>query len=89
MAQSVCTMFAQLGARGVSVMFASGDSGPGAICENNDGTVLKFVPAFPASCPFVTAVGALQYVDPEQAADFSGGGYVNTQTISLGSLTVF
>lgn len=75
MAAQVCNMFGQLGARSVSVLFASGDSGPGAICEDNTGTVRRFVPAFPASCPFVTAVGATQNVGPEQAASFSGGGF--------------
>lgn len=77
MAQEVCTLFGQLGARGVSVLFASGDSGPGAICEDNSGTVARFVPAFPASCPFVTTVGATQNVGPEMAASFSGGGFSN------------
>lgn len=77
MAQQVCTMFGQLGARSVSVLFASGDSGPGAICEDNAGTTRRFVPAFPASCPYVTAVGATQNVGPEMAASFSGGGFSN------------
>lgn len=75
MATKVCNMFSQLGARGVSVLVASGDYGPGNICESQNGTK-QFLPAFPASCPFVTTVGATQYVDPEQAASFSGGGYV-------------
>lgn len=36
-----------------------------------------FQPDFPASCPWLTAVGGTEYIDPEQAAYFSGGGYVN------------
>src|SRR5204863_7493619 len=34
---SVCNLFAQLGARGVSVIFSSGDSGVGSSCQTNDG----------------------------------------------------
>ena len=51
-ATSVCNMFAQLGAMGVSVLFASGDSGVGGgPCRSNDGKgSKKFIPAFPASC---------------------------------------
>jgi len=49
---SVCNMFAQLGAMGISVLFASGDSGVGGgSCRSNDGKgSKKFIPAFPASC---------------------------------------
>ncbi|KAH9070672.1 subtilisin-like protein [Lactarius deliciosus] len=51
-AKSVCELFGQLGARGVSVLFASGDSGVGAEdCKKNDGTgVVEFQPIFPATC---------------------------------------
>jgi tripeptidyl-peptidase-1 len=51
-ATSVCNTFAQLGAMGVSVLFASGDSGVGGgSCRSNDGKgSKKFIPAFPASC---------------------------------------
>ena len=53
-ATSVCTMFARLGAMGVSVLFSSGDSGVGGgSCHSNDDTNrVKFIPAFPASCGF-------------------------------------
>ncbi len=53
-ATSVCKMFAQLGAMGVSVLFASGDSGVGGgSCRSNDGIASKkFIPVFPASCGF-------------------------------------
>lgn len=51
-ANATCNMFAQLGARGVSVIFSSGDSGPGSTCQRNDGTnATTFNPIFPASCP--------------------------------------
>jgi tripeptidyl-peptidase-1 len=51
-ATSVCNAFAQLGARGVSLFFGSGDDGVGTgSCESNTGTkAVKFQPMFPASC---------------------------------------
>ena len=57
-ATEVCNLFAQLGARGSSIMFSSGDDGVGeGNCLTNDGTNTKrFQPNFPASCPFVTTV---------------------------------
>ncbi|THH05863.1 hypothetical protein EW145_g4490 [Phellinidium pouzarii] len=84
-ARRVCNGFAQLGARGVSLMFGSGDGGVGdgdpdpatQECITNDGRNLtKFMPGFPASCPFVTAVGGTIFI-PEVAVDFSGGGFSN------------
>ncbi|KAH9837729.1 peptidase S8/S53 domain-containing protein [Rhodofomes roseus] len=87
-AKRVCAEFAQLGARGVSVMFASGDGGVGDSdpdpatqeCYSNDGTNrTMFIPIFPASCPYVTSVGATSEV-PEIAAWFSGGGFSNYWT---------
>ncbi|KAH9008252.1 tripeptidyl peptidase A [Lactarius hengduanensis] len=84
-ARRVCGEFAQLGARGVSLLFSSGDGGVGdgdpdpatQTCFTNDGkNQTKFIPLFPASCPFVTAVGGTVHI-PEVAADFSGGGFSN------------
>ncbi|KAJ5594180.1 uncharacterized protein N7459_000388 [Penicillium hispanicum] len=75
-ATAVCSLFAQLGARGVSVIFSSGDSGPGGSCQKNDGTnQTAFLPGFPASCPFVTSVGGTYRSNPERAINFSGGGF--------------
>ena len=75
-AESVCNLLAQLGSRGVSVLYASGDSGVGSGCVTNDGTnTTHFPPQFPATCPWITAVGATHRVDPEQAASFSSGGF--------------
>ncbi|KAJ5220340.1 tripeptidyl peptidase SED3 [Penicillium chermesinum] len=76
-ATAVCDLFAQLGARGVSIIFSSGDSGPGGnTCETNDGSARsKFLPEFPAGCPFITAVGGVQGLNPERGAGFSGGGF--------------
>jgi tripeptidyl-peptidase-1 len=52
-ATSVCNGFAQLGARGVSLLFSSGDSGVGTdgTCVTNDGkNSSTFIPTFPAGC---------------------------------------
>lgn len=72
----VCNLFMQLGARGVSILFSSGDSGPGGSCKSNvDNTTTTFQPTFPAGCPFVTAVGATTGSAPERAVGFSSGGF--------------
>ncbi|KAI0740343.1 family S53 protease-like protein [Earliella scabrosa] len=74
-AQTLCAAYAQLGARGTSVLFASGDGGvagsrPSDSCET-------FVPTFPGGCPFITSVGSTTGVAPETAAPFSAGGFSN------------
>lgn len=75
-ARSVCNFFAQLGARGVSVIYSSGDSGVGESFLSNDGKGrTKFQPICPASCPFVTAVGGVEGINPETAIDFFSGGF--------------
>lgn len=76
-AATVCNLFAQVAARGTSVMVSSGDSGSGGNCSALNATQLLYTPAFPASCPFVTTVGATVQVAPEVAVDFSGGGFSN------------
>lgn len=69
-------MFGQLGTRGVSIIVSSGDFGPGLSCQANDGAkTTKFVPSFPATCPYVTSVGSTQGISPEIAANFSAGGF--------------
>jgi tripeptidyl-peptidase-1 len=74
-ALSVCNLFAQLGSRGVSVIFSSGDSGVGSACLSNDGkNTTKFQPQYPASCPWVTSVGSTRYLN-ETATYFSSGGF--------------
>ena len=73
---ATCSLFAQLGARGVSILFGSGDTGPGSSCVRNDGTnQTRFLPGYPASCPFVTTVGGTYGINPERAVSFSGGGF--------------
>ncbi|KAH9053813.1 peptidase S8/S53 domain-containing protein [Lactarius vividus] len=81
-ALQVCNLFAQLGARGASVLFASGDDGVG-----KGDCAARFTPLFPATCtgssphgrifagPFVTAVGGTTSFMPEVAASLSGGGF--------------
>ncbi|KAF7335498.1 Family S53 protease-like protein [Mycena venus] len=78
-AKKICDSYMALGARGISVLFASGDGGvrgshdttsiPG-FCESN-----VFIPIFPASCPYVTAVGGTQGFNPEVAVNLTGGGF--------------
>jgi tripeptidyl-peptidase-1 len=75
-AKRVCEDLAQLGARGVSVFYSSGDSGVGTsgICTTNNGTGAKrFTPEFPSTCPYVTSVGATMDFTPEVVAYHSSG----------------
>jgi tripeptidyl-peptidase-1 len=80
-AERVCDLFAQLTARGVSVIVASGDGGAAGIgqnvCLTNDAAQRKrLLATFPASCPWVTAVGATENEGPPvTAAVFSSGGF--------------
>ncbi|KAH9033399.1 subtilisin-like protein [Lactarius pseudohatsudake] len=74
-ARYLCSLFAVLGLRGVSVIVASGDDGVGpGDCKTNDGSV-RFLPAFPATCPWVTTVGGTMGIFPEEGATLSGGGF--------------
>ncbi|KAI1380902.1 subtilisin-like protein [Hypoxylon crocopeplum] len=74
--EKVCAMFGQLGVRGVSVLFSSGDTGPGSACQTNDGkNTTRLLPIFPAACPYVTSVGGTVGVEPEAAVSFSSGGF--------------
>lgn len=75
-ALQVCNIFGQLGARGVSILFSSGDSGVGSACLSNDGkNTTEFQPQFPAACPWVTSVGGTRYISPEAGTYFSSGGF--------------
>lgn len=77
----VCDLFAQLTARGVSVLAASGDGGASGTGQNycftnNSNRRKQLIPTFPASCPFVTAIGATDNEGPPvTAAPFSAGGF--------------
>jgi tripeptidyl-peptidase I len=77
-ATEVCNKFGQLALRGVSVLVASGDAGTQGTrdsdCVGPDNEP-RFIPTFPASCPWVTAVGALAAYGG--AATYSSGGFSN------------
>ncbi|KAI0321292.1 family S53 protease [Amylostereum chailletii] len=75
LATQLCNAYAQLGARGTSILFASGDGG---VSGGQSGSCTTFVPTFPSGCPFLTTVGATQYVNnAETSASFSSGGFSN------------
>ena len=82
--------FALLGARGISVLFCSGDNGVMGYAGHtytNASQCGSFLPSFPASSPHVTAVGATEGPEfglPEQACTTgsyssitTGGGFSN------------
>ncbi|KAA1083540.1 hypothetical protein PGT21_005078 [Puccinia graminis f. sp. tritici] len=76
-AKRVCDQLAALTARGVSLIFSSGDDGVGqaGTCLSNDGkNTPRFMPIFPATCPYVTSVGATQRFHPEEAVSVDGPG---------------
>ncbi|KAF5392549.1 hypothetical protein D9757_002178 [Collybiopsis confluens] len=88
-----CTEYGKLGLMGSTILYSSGDNGVagnGGVCLNSTGQPVKngtmFNPDFPATCPFITAVGATQVnpnstvFEPEGACEqviFSGGGWSN------------
>ncbi|KAJ7845098.1 family S53 protease, partial [Mycena leptocephala] len=75
-ANSLCNAYAQLAARGVSYIIQTGIFGAGGVPFQPDCT--PFDPPFPASCPFVTAVGATEFNNDqaqETASEVSGGGF--------------
>jgi len=69
-AKRINTEFMKAAARGVSILFSSGDSG--ANCEGNE-----FSPDFPAALPYVTAVGGTRGSDSIDSWRLSGGGFSN------------
>lgn len=87
-AKAVCAQFAQLSARGVSIIVGAGDGGvsglkPAPSCLSNVDGTHRFIPVFPASCPYVTTVGGTINFEPEIVAFdarynySSGGGFSN------------
>ncbi|KAJ3996969.1 peptidase S8/S53 domain-containing protein [Lentinula boryana] len=79
-ARRTCQRFLELGSRGVTLNFSSGDGGVGdgesdpkfQTCITNDGkNETRFLPVFPS----VTSVGGTRGV-PEEAVFFSGGGFI-------------
>ncbi|OAQ70787.1 S8/S53 family peptidase [Pochonia chlamydosporia 170] len=82
-AERVCNEIGMLSGRGVSVISGSGDGGArggrNATCRTNDGTNKEMtISTFPASCPWVTSIGAtVNGQEPPAGADFSSGGFSN------------
>ncbi|KAH8978047.1 subtilisin-like protein [Lactarius hatsudake] len=74
LAYRLCNAYASLSARGVTILFSSGDGGVSG-SQNTECTT--FVPTFPSGCPFVTSVGGTQNFKPETSAPFSSGGFSN------------
>jgi len=80
--KEVDTNFAKLAAKGISIIFASGDSGSGYQGGGVADAKQKLYPSWPASSAWVTSVGATRFInqDPtagEMASDQfgSGGGF--------------
>ncbi|KAA1474751.1 family S53 protease [Dentipellis sp. KUC8613] len=71
-ANTLCNAYAQIGARGTSLFFSSGDGG---VSGGQSSECSKFVPTFPSTCPFVTSVGGTTFTPKETAAYFSSGGF--------------
>uniref|UniRef100_A0A8C5BFP9 Tripeptidyl-peptidase 1 n=1 Tax=Gadus morhua TaxID=8049 RepID=A0A8C5BFP9_GADMO len=74
------TEFMKAGVRGISLLFASGDSGAG--CRHLTKEENCFRPSFPASSPYVTTVGGTSFKNPfkmtYEVTDYiSGGGFSN------------
>ncbi|KAK2891802.1 tripeptidyl-peptidase 1 [Channa argus] len=74
------TEFMKAGVRGISLLFASGDSGAG--CRHLSDKLNCFRPSFPASSPYVTTVGGTSFKNPfkisYEVTDYiSGGGFSN------------
>ncbi|TVY40001.1 Aorsin [Lachnellula subtilissima] len=88
-----CQEYMKLGLQGVSVIYASGDSGVSnrGVCLSPNGThdyddTGAFSPSFPASCPWLTTVGATQFNTDDKTENavyvpeeeyYSGGGFSN------------
>ncbi|KAJ7018612.1 family S53 protease-like protein [Mycena alexandri] len=60
LAETICNSYAQLAARGVSYIVNSGDFGASDPFTPS-GACLPWAVPFPASCPFVTTVGATEF----------------------------
>ncbi|XP_061751846.1 tripeptidyl-peptidase 1 [Nerophis ophidion] len=78
--QRINTEFMKAGVRGISLLFASGDSGAG--CRHMAKEQNSFRPSFPASSPYVTTVGGTSFKNPfkltYEVTDYiSGGGFSN------------
>jgi len=71
----------KLGLRGVTVLASSGDDGASNYNLRNDSTKCGYSVSFPASCPYVTSVGATQGPEDkvsEIACSSDSGGLITT-----------
>ncbi|KXT05316.1 hypothetical protein AC578_11103 [Pseudocercospora eumusae] len=68
-AKRLCNMMAQVGTRGISLLFSSGNNDPNGDQPTGEHKAI-FEPEFPASCPFITSVGGTSTTDlsDDQAA---------------------
>ncbi|KAI5892804.1 subtilisin-like protein [Schizophyllum commune H4-8] len=73
LATRICNGYMPLGARGISLIFASGDGG---VAGSRSSNCTQFVPTFPGTCPYITSIGGTHNV-PEVAVGFSSGGFSN------------
>ncbi|KAJ7733969.1 family S53 protease [Mycena metata] len=77
-ATNLCNTYAQLGALGTSLLFASGDGGVSGGQAQSCG---DYVPVFPATCPFITSVGSTGLDQTpgvgEIGSMFTSGGFSN------------
>ncbi|RLV84251.1 hypothetical protein DV515_00016306 [Chloebia gouldiae] len=78
--ERVNTELMKAAARGLTILFASGDDGAG--CRREHSGNHTFRPSFPASSPYVTTVGGTSFKNPflvtEEVTDYiSGGGFSN------------
>merc|ERR1712194_594159 len=76
------TAFMKAGAKGISILFASGDQG---VCGRSGCGLLshsRFHPDFPAASPYITAVGGTDFagssIGDETAWSDGGGGFSDT-----------
>ncbi|KAJ6477795.1 family S53 protease [Mycena sanguinolenta] len=74
LAVKLCEAYAAFGARGTSLLFASGDGG---VAGAQSQRCTKYRASFPAGCPYLTAVGSVTGISPETGSDFSSGGFSN------------
>ena len=75
---SLCVQAQKLALRGVTILAASGDRG---VSDAQSAISCGYNPSFPASSPFVTAVGATQGPEsgvPETACQVDRGGGITT-----------
>jgi len=87
--QSFSTEAMKLGTRGVSIFVSSGDDGVANYIARSNKAECGFNPSFPASVPYVTAVGATQGPENDQAEIMCASSTNGLITSGGGFSTVF